>query len=692
MQDGTNAAKVEDDESETGRLQFIVKKTNEVLGTNHSLVSFDSKKGRDLLQVLNDIFANLSPSMAADVTREDPGTTFRRLADFLGGILNYKPPPDRGNELQSALTMGEPQYLYPIFQWVLRRMPENRKRVYLAQYLTPLPVPEDMVASDDGVREVHQQYRSLVEQFKEIHRVVDKLKADGKAEGTKSLLTQLEQEKEQLTHRVQATQRKLHNLPGGETLFKGCQQLRVEAEADRLLEDRYNEQLGLHRTAEQRIQQATTQLADIKRDFADLNLDKMMKALQDEIAMSRVLAHEKLPKQLADYRSRVDATQKALSEPLDADALGRQVAQLEREIKEIEDRAKPKVVTQDESTLGLFRQQAALVSGRKDQVLREVRSLREAKARLEEDLAAKEQELRGVQGSRILKGEEFKAYANSLRGKSTTYKRLKAELQELKAEVGILQRTEEILQQRHQVVNSSVVELEKQKGIAGYRDLKDNLVAISETKMEIDEAKGQTLEELSKVVQDFLNNIRDRRSKLAPQILELRNIRQRCQTIEQEHQQKKEVYDALQQELEDDIVKVKNEFDAHDGDCRMNESLFHRINCQVLIAEVQHKRAQDERDFRAGTRKLSEQYKTWADMLEREGAALEALSRDLRERKKDIEETHEANAQQMRWFGDLKKLLECKVAVHKKEASGSGPPALPGVDMALVSGVDRLVL
>lgn len=29
------------------------------------------------------------------------------------------------------------------------------------------------------------------------------------------------------------------------------------------------------------------------------------RALQDEIAMSRVLAHEKLPKQLADYRSRV---------------------------------------------------------------------------------------------------------------------------------------------------------------------------------------------------------------------------------------------------------------------------------------------------------------------------------------------------------------------------------------------------
>lgn len=37
---------------------------------------------------------------------------------------------------------------------VLKRMPENHKRVYLAKYLIPLNIPEDMIASDDGVREV----------------------------------------------------------------------------------------------------------------------------------------------------------------------------------------------------------------------------------------------------------------------------------------------------------------------------------------------------------------------------------------------------------------------------------------------------------------------------------------------------------------------------------------------------------
>ena len=63
----------------------------------------------------------------------------------------------------------------------------------------------------------------------------------------------------------------------------------------------------------------------------------------------------------------------------------------------------------------------------------------------------------------------------------------------------------------------------------------------------MDEQKTQTLEELSKVVQEFVSNIRERRNKLAPQILELRNTRQKSQAVEQEYQQKKEVYEGTEQ-------------------------------------------------------------------------------------------------------------------------------------------------
>lgn len=46
-------------------------------------------------QVLNDVFANLSPALQADVATEEPAAAFRRMSEFLINVLNYKPPPNR---------------------------------------------------------------------------------------------------------------------------------------------------------------------------------------------------------------------------------------------------------------------------------------------------------------------------------------------------------------------------------------------------------------------------------------------------------------------------------------------------------------------------------------------------------------------------------------------------------------------
>ena len=75
---------------------------------------------------------------------------------------------------------------------VLKRMPENHKRVYLAKYLMPVQIPEDMAASDDGLRDVFQQYKQLIEQFKQVHKAVDKLQAGNKSEGAKTIMSNLE--------------------------------------------------------------------------------------------------------------------------------------------------------------------------------------------------------------------------------------------------------------------------------------------------------------------------------------------------------------------------------------------------------------------------------------------------------------------------------------------------------------------
>jgi len=48
-------------------------------------------------------------------------------------------------------------------------------------------------------------------------------------------------------------------------------------------------------------------------------------------------------------------------------------------------------------------------------------------------------------GEPVLKGEDFKQYVNLLREKSLTYKQKRADLSDLKAEYGVLERTLEVL-------------------------------------------------------------------------------------------------------------------------------------------------------------------------------------------------------------------------------------------------------
>lgn len=58
----------------------------------------------------------------------------------------------------------------------------------------------------------------------------------------------------------------------------------------------------------------------------------------------------------------------------------------------------------------------------------------------------KQEQLNQFSGEQVLRGEEFKRYVNKLRGKSSVYKMKRAEISELRAEYGILSRTQEILQ------------------------------------------------------------------------------------------------------------------------------------------------------------------------------------------------------------------------------------------------------
>lgn len=69
----------------------------------------------------------------------------------------------------------------------------------------------------------------------------------------------------------------------------------------------------------------------------------------------------------------------------------------------------------------------------------------------------KQEQLKEYSGEEVLRGDDFKKYINKLRGKSTAYKTKKSELNDLRAEYGILSRTEEILKSQDATIEEQLV-------------------------------------------------------------------------------------------------------------------------------------------------------------------------------------------------------------------------------------------
>jgi len=79
------------------------------------------------------------------------------------------------------------------------------------------------------------------------------------------------------------------------------------------------------------------------------------------------------------------------------------------------------------------------------------------------------------------------------------------------AEVFVLAYTEELLAAQEAGLSTSIKQTAKKHGVAGFTDVANDLEKVSEQKSVVDEAKGMTLTEISKTVEEINASINDRK-------------------------------------------------------------------------------------------------------------------------------------------------------------------------------------
>ncbi|XP_071499018.1 intraflagellar transport protein 81 homolog [Diadema antillarum] len=645
----------------SAQLKYVVDQLNkEPFRRNYNLISFDSLEQLQLLQVLNDVLAEINPQHKLDIREETPDTTAMRMLAELR-VLKYKPtvPPA---EFRSGLVAGDKPVIYSILEWLFQKMPELKKRAYLARFLIKIEVPGDIL-QEEQVMDTYTQYEGLIEAFTELHKTTESLKTSGfSTTEIRKDISQMEDEKDQVTKRIERLKKKVESVPNYEHMMSIARNFRKEQERETALTQQKQEQKNQLHHAEQRLQRMKHQLKDLKQSTVGVSAEDLVKKLEEENKVNAYMCEEKLPKDLETLRKACQDLERVVNEPAmgqgDLEEIQNQIKAMNSEVNGlIEKRMMHSNPTDDK--LSLFRQQASIIARKKAGAADALREAKEELLQARQELADKREAAKNLEGEEVLKGDEFKRYVNKLRGKSTDYKKKRQELAELRAELGVLSRTEEILKQRDEQIQQRLAKLEAKKGVSGYHDTQEELEKVSTIKSELDEVKGRTLEDMSELVRKLNTSIAAKKADLAPIIKELRPLRQQAQELQMEYDEKKTAYDTKAAGLESNRSKLEQEVRAYREECSQEESRYHYLHCMLKMIEMQNQRVASEMKAYTSADQ-AEKKKAFRDQYTRKLQEQENLGKSLREKQKAVKESHGPSMKQMKMWSDFQTLMECK--------------------------------
>ncbi|TYZ60263.1 hypothetical protein PybrP1_008494 [[Pythium] brassicae (nom. inval.)] len=654
-------------------LQLIVEQLNqEPFRLGLTLVAFDEKSNFELLQILNEVFAEIDAKHNVDLRSEADEQRALRYLEFLQ-LLKFPLPRDVEG-FRDALVHGDRQALYPILHWALKNLAGHKKRAYLGRFLAPLNVPQEFFGNET-LSGMHEHYKQLQEQFKAVHKEVDQLRGSKARPGElRKEIAQLEEEAQQLQEKIGALKKKTAGEGGFQDILEATSALRKEQEEQAKLAERKHDQVLALALVEKRVREGEQRLADLRASLShETPPEQLFEHLQAQVERNRDILVAKFPLEFKLQQETLQRLERALAEPPKSEAdiadMEDELASLKHSIQHFQAQVAEAHKAAGDDKLGIYRQHASVQAKKLAAKEDELEGLRAEKAALLKQLEALEAKLSELSGARFMSRDEYKQYANSLRNKMNQYKKVKAELAELTAESVVLHRTEQLLKSKDADLDGFLKDLEAKKGVSGFLATQEQLESVSERNAQVNKLKGETLEEISRIVTDINQTLKERKNQLAPQIKELRAVRQRYQELEQTYLERKAQYDNTAVGLETERIKLEQECGAFQDDCLREESQYHLLHCLLQVEQGRVDKVEQEMAFEKGAGRLLRDIKSFQELYKHKVAQQESLTKELRKQQKTLKANAAGHHAQRAQFESLCQLLTCKLQLAGRAAS-----------------------
>lgn len=633
-----------------------------------TLMSFNDKKEIELLDLIMKILEMIDDDLKIS-GNENPNTIIKKILDFLKTV-NF--PYSNEKQLEDDLTRADKRLLIQIIHFSLTKLNELKKKYYLSKFLNNINVIDELTG-DEEIIELMNEYRELQSEFQATyHLAEEKRSSKPNLKDLKDEIKKLQTDKLQLNANIANFKKNYSSKNEFQSLFESTSKLRKEQEEDSNLEKQLMKLQYDLEEVDNKLLLSKQRLLDYKNNLReDISANDMLDNLRNQRDKNRDIVHNLTNIEIVEKKNKLKALEEILIMPeVTFDMLNQsrqEKKKLEMDLQNLELRLKNS--PQRSPELEIYLNNIKIGAENKEKAQKALEKLEKDKQMLEHKLQELEKKFETTHGYRyITKGDLLRQIEN-IKEKKEIYTKLNKQIEVIKGERLILDRTIELLKHKAEDYEEIVSRIEEKYGaMAAIGTTKREMEELARKKKEIDNSKEITLEEYSKLIQELNKKLEASRSLYAPLIDKKERLQKELESMQPEYQRKKNVYDNSMSDTLKVYNKMKDDYNALESDFAKYQNDFYIQNTQLKIIDDQIRRYESENSFQKDKdKRLNRDFKSFTEYY-REVISLHSKHiKELDFKKNSVRETSQDNYRQIKFFTDLKRLLNTKKNIIAQE-------------------------